>query len=162
MDYDNLYILNEKQKYLYETIVEKQYDNISVLFYTDNYKSSLGIRIDEIDFYKKILYSCDEKFNIFNFMLFENLDDKIKEKIYIIDTLLSMANNKSFKNIDIKHIKKFCILNNIPDIKHNCFYLKLNTPKLPNALSINLNYKTENETFYEKLFDEYKSCHNFL
>jgi hypothetical protein len=56
MDYDNLYILNEKQKYLYETIVEKQYDNIIVSYYKCNYRSCLGINIDEIDFYKKIIF----------------------------------------------------------------------------------------------------------
>jgi hypothetical protein len=63
-------------------------------------------------------------------MLFENLDDKIKEKIYIIDTLLSMAKNKYSKNIDIKHIEKhiekFCIQNNIKDIKCNEFYINVN------------------------------------
>ena len=161
MDYDNdnIYILNEKQKYLYETIVEKQYDNIIVKYHKGYYDSTLGIRIDEIEFYKKILYSCDEKFNIFNFMLFENLDDEIKEKIYIIDTLLSMANNKCFKNIDIKHIKKICMQNNIKDIICKEFYIKVNT--LPNQLCIKWDYNSthKDKDFYEILFDEYKRYH---
>jgi hypothetical protein len=94
---DNLYLLNKKEKYLYETIVTDQYNNIRCRL--NSYKCGLlNITINKIDLYYKILYN-NEKFNIYNFMLFENLCDIIKEKIYIIDTILTIIYRKKLKNI---------------------------------------------------------------
>jgi hypothetical protein len=92
-------------------------------------------------------------------MLFENLDDKIKEKIYIIDTLILMANKRYIKNIE--NIKKICIQYNIKKIHCACFTIKIH--KFNNSIEksyfcYDIGYYKD-ETIYEILFKEYnKTC----
>ena len=129
MDYDNIYILNEKQKYLYEKIVEKQYQNIKLVIFNDK---RINITINEIDFYNNILYSSNETFNIFNFMLFENLSHEIKEKIYIIDTLKSIYEGKCIEDIGNmkRNIEKFCKQNNLENKQYKEFTITIENNNL--------------------------------
>ena len=93
-------LLNKQYKYLYENIVIEQYNNITFIIKDEKYGNKilkyLTIFIHTLDLYSKFFYD-NKKFNFYNFMLFENLDDKIKEKINIIHCMISICEKKYVK-----------------------------------------------------------------
>jgi hypothetical protein len=145
------YILNEQDKYFYEKIVDEQYENI----YIKN-KDNITISINILDLYYKIFYN-NEKFNIYNFMLFKNLYDDTKDKINIIHTIISIIELKYLKNLN--YLELFFKINNINFdnlISLKLFSLNSRLNNLNHSI-IELYYdKNINVSLFNQLFIKYK------